>query len=157
MHVHSLVLDDFYNEEYFLIGIHTALEDYQLAYLLNKQLKINFKRDSFHLDFENEKKNDSFSIFKYIHTAYDFDWSLISNSTKDTEKNASSDRLLLFTETKKYLIPEKKNIDYFIKISGDVPFEFVSETIQRIKEIPQIITSYQIDTDTLKSKDFLIF
>ena len=161
MQVHSLVLDDFYKEEYSLIGIHTALEDYKLAYVLNRQLNINLKRDSSNLDFEKEKNNVSFSLFKYMSTRYDFDWSLISNSTKktekDTEKKPLSDSLLLFTETKTYLIPEKKNIDFFIKISGDVPFEFVSETVQKIKEINQIITSYQVDTNTLKSKDFLIF
>lgn len=157
MQVHSLVLDDFYKEEHSLIGVHTALEDYKLAYSLNQQLKINLKRDSFNLDFEKEKKNVSFSIFKYTNTRYDFDWFLISNSTKDTEKKPPSDRLLLFTETKTYLIPEKKSIDFFIKISGDVTLEFVLETIQKIKEIPQIITSYQIDINTLKSKDFLIF
>ena len=157
MQVHSLVLDDFCKEEYSLIGIHTTLEDYKLAYLLNQQLKINLKRDSFNLDVENEKSNVSFSVFKYTDTRYDFDWFLISNSTKDKEKQSSSNRLLLFTETKIYLIPEKKNIDFFIKISGDVPFEFVSKTNQKIKEVNQIITSYQIDTNTLKSKDFLIF
>lgn len=157
MQVHSLVLDDFYQEEYSLIAIHTTLEDYRLAYLLNRELKINLKKDSFNLDFENERSNVSFSFFKYLNTTYDFDWSLVSNSAKDTEKKSPSDRLLLFTETKTYLIPEKKNIDFFIKISGDVPFEFVSETVQKIKEVSQIITSYQIDTNTLKSKDFLIF
>ena len=56
MQVHSLVLDDFYKEEHSLIGVHTALEDYKLAYSLNQQLKINLKRDSFNLDFEKEKK-----------------------------------------------------------------------------------------------------
>lgn len=157
MQVHSLVLDDFYKEEYSLIGIHTTLEDYKLAYLLNRQLKVNFKKSSFNLDFKNQKNNASFSIFNYTNPTFDFDWFLISNSAKDEEKPSPPNGLLLFAETKTYLIPEKKSIDFFIKIVGDVPVEFLSKTVQKIKEVHQIITSYQIDTNTLKSKDFLIF
>ena len=40
MQIHSLSLDVF-EEEYSLIGIHTALEDLKLAYLLNKELGTN--------------------------------------------------------------------------------------------------------------------
>lgn len=156
MQVHSLVLEDFCEEEYYLIGIHTTLEDYKLAYLLNRHLKANFKKAAFSLDFENEKNNASFSIYEYTNQKYDFDWFLISNSIKE-ENAALSNGLQLFTETKIYLIPEKKNVDFFIKVSGDVSIEFIEKTIQKIKEVNQVITSYQIDKNTLKSKDFLIF
>jgi hypothetical protein len=156
MQVHSLGIEDFCEEEYALIGIHTTLEDYKLAYLLNQYLKISFKKANFNLDFENKNNNASFSIFEYTNLQYDFDWFLISNSIKE-DKATISNGLPLFTETKTYLIPEKKNIDFFIKISGDVEPEFVTETIQKIKGVNQIITSYQIDKNSLKSKDFLIF
>jgi hypothetical protein len=156
MQVHSLGIEDFCEEEYALIGIHTTLEDYKLAYLLNQHLKISFKKANFNLDFENKNNNASFSIFEYTNLQYDFDWFLISNSIKE-DKATISNGLPLFTETKTYLIPEKKNIDFFIKISGDIELELVRKTIQKIKEVNQIITSYQIDKNTLKSKDFLIF
>ena len=154
MQVHSLGLEDFCEEEYSLIGIHTTLEDYKLVYLLNKELKTGFKKAKFNLDFDNN--NASFSIYNYTNYKYDFDWYLIANSTTE-EKQTPSNRLLLYTETKTYLIPEKKNIDFFIKISGEKDYEFVNKTIQKIKGIHQVITSYQIDKNTLKSKDFLIF
>jgi hypothetical protein len=156
MQVHSLGIEDFCEEEYALIGIHTTLEDYKLAYLLNQHLKISFKKANFNLDFENKNNNASFSIFEYTNLQYDFDWFLISNSIKE-DKATISNGLPLFTETKTYLIPEKKNIDFFLKISGDVEPEFVTKTIQKIKGVNQIITSYQIDKNSLKSKDFLIF
>jgi hypothetical protein len=156
MQVHSLGIEDFCEEEYALIGIHTTLEDYKLAYLLNQHLKISFKKANFNLDFENKNNNASFSIFEYTNLQYDFDWFLISNSIKE-EKATISNGLPLITETKTYLIPEKKNIDFFIKISGDIELELVRKTIQKIKEVNQIITSYQIDKNSLKSKDFLIF
>ena len=34
--------DDFFEEEYSLIGIHSTLEDFKLAYLLNKNLTQGF-------------------------------------------------------------------------------------------------------------------
>ena len=65
--------------------------------------------------------------------------------------------MALSTETITYLIPEKKRVDYFIKIVGERNEFLIQKTLDRIKGINQIVTSYTIDTDTLKSKEFLIF
>lgn len=123
---------------------------------MNKNLNTSFYKSKEDLKFENQQKNASFSIFNYSNTEYDFDWFLIANSSK-RENQTESNELLLISETKAYLIPEKKKVDFFIKISGDLSFSFLSETVDKIKKIDQIITSYSIDKKTLKSKDFLIF
>lgn len=156
MQIHSLDLDDFCEEEYSLIGIHTALEDFKLAYLLNKSLCTSFYKSREDLNFENQRKKASFSIFNYASVQYGFDWFLIANSSK-RENQTESNELLLTSETKTYLIPEKKKVDFFLKISGDLAYSFVLETVDKIKKIDQVITSYSIDKNTLKSKDFLIF
>jgi hypothetical protein len=156
MQIHSLGLDDFCEEEYSLIGIHTALEDFKLAYLLNKSLGTSFYKSREDLNFENQRKKASFSIFNYASVKYDFDWFLIANSSK-RENQTESNELLLTSETKTYLIPEKKKVDFFLKISGDLAYSLVLETVDKIKKIDQVITSYSIDKNTLKSKDFLIF
>ena len=155
MQIHSLGLD-ICEEEYYLIGIHTALEDFKLAYLLNKNLGTSFYKSKEDLSFEKTNKQTSFSIFNYSNKEYDFDWFLIANSSK-RENQTESNELLLTSETKTYLIPEKKKVDFFIKISGSLEYNFVAETIEKIKKIDQVITSYSIDKNTLKSKDFLIF
>lgn len=156
MPVHALGLDDFCEEEYSLIGIHTTLEDYRLAYLLNKNLQTRFFKSEKDLEFEKEKNKTSFSIYNFSSTTYDYEWFLIANSFK-RENKTDSNKLLLTTETKTYLIPEKKKVDFFLKISGEINHHFVSKTIAHIKNIDQVITSYSIDYNTLKSKDFLIF
>ena len=156
MQIHALGLEDFCEEEYSLIGIHTALEDYKLAYLLNKNLKTQFYKSQNNLELENDKNKASFSIYNFSSKKYDFDWFLIANSFK-RENQTESNELRLTTETKTYLIPEKKKVDFFIKISGEVDVDFVTSAVQKIKNIEQIITSYSIDKNTLKSKDFLIF
>lgn len=156
MQIHSLSHDSYFEDEYSLIGIHTTLEDYKLAYLLNKNLSTNFYKLKKELVIENNQNKVFFSIFNYQNITYEYDWHLIANSSK-TENSTSENQLLLTTETKTYLIPEKKNVDFFIKISGEVEPFFISKTIKKIKTIEQVITSYSIDTDSLKSRDFLIF
>ena len=115
MQIHSLGFDDLYEEEYSLIGIHTTLEDFKLAYLLNKNISTRFHKLKNDLTIENQQIKASFSMFKYENPKYDFEWHLIANSTK-TENITTSNQLLLTTETKTYLISEKKNVDFFIKI-----------------------------------------
>ena len=156
MQIHSLGLDSLCEEEYSLIGIHTTLEDYKLAYLLNKNLGTSFHKSKEDLNFESLQKTAAFSLFNYVNTEYDFEWFLLANSSK-RENQTESNELLLTSETKTYLIPEKKKVDFFIKITGNLAYSFVSDIIDKIKDIDQIITSYSIDKNTLKSKDFLIF
>ncbi len=156
MQVYSLEMDDFCEEEYSLIGIHSTLEDYKLAYLLNKNLKTRFYKAKEDLEFVRENKKASFSIYNFENREYDFDWFLIANSYR-RENQTVSNELLLTSETKTYLIPEKKKVDFFLKISGESEYEFVMKTINTIKNIDNVITAYSIDKNTLKSKDFLIF
>ena len=46
-----ITLDYEYEHDYILIGINSTLEDYRLAYLLNKDLRINLEREPKDLDF----------------------------------------------------------------------------------------------------------
>ena len=156
MQVYALEMNDFCEEEYSLIGIHSTLEDYKLAYLINKKLNTRFFKAKEDLQFTREKKKASFSIYNYENTKYDFDWFLIANSYRRENKTVSNE-LLLTSETKTYLIPEKKKVDFFLKICGESEYDFVMKTINSIKSIENIITAYLIDKNTLKSKDFLIF
>ena len=155
MQTHSLGLDSLCEDEYSLIGIHTTLEDYKLAYLLNRILGTSFCKCKKDLHIEELSKKIPFSLYNYSNLEYEFEWFLIANSSR-RENQTESNELLLTTETKTYLIPEKKKVDFFIKISGNVSYSFVVETIDKINTIDQVITSYSIDKNTLKSKDFLI-
>ncbi|MFT5761980.1 MAG: hypothetical protein ACI8WA_001104, partial [Polaribacter sp.] len=57
MQVHSLELNDFSDNNYTLIGIHSTLEEYKLAYVLNQKLNTQFVRAEYSLDFENKNNN----------------------------------------------------------------------------------------------------
>ena len=61
-------------------------------------------------------------------------------------------------ETKiSYLIPEKKKVDYFIKIIGLKDNTEFNKTMRSINRINNIMASYAIDPMDLKSRDNLIF
>ena len=156
MQVYSLEIDDFSDSNYTLIGIHSTLEDYKLAYILNSTLKTRFEKASYSLDFENKNNNASFSIYEFENRKLDTNWFLISNTYKDVSKPVNSG-LFKESEITTYLIPEKKKVDFFLKLEGDFEYDFIIKTIDKINQTKQIITSYKIDANTLKSKDFLIF
>ena len=118
MQVYALEMDDFCEEPYSLIGIHSTLEDYKLAYLINQNLNTRFYKAIKDLEFKRDKKKASFSIYNYENTNECFDWFLIANSYR-RENQTVSNELLLTSETKTYLIPEKKKVDFFLKICGD--------------------------------------
>ena len=156
MQIHALDFDISFEEEYALIGIHTTLEDFKLAYLLNKNLQTRFVKAKEELTFEKEKKQSYFSLYNYKETKCAFDWFLIANSFR-IENETKSTELLLSSEIKTYLIPEKKKVDFFIKISGDITYESLTKKVEEIKKIDRIVTAYIIDKNSLKSKDFLTF
>ena len=94
MQVYALEMNDFCEEEYSLIGIHSTLEYYKLAYLINKKLNTRFFKAKEDLQFTREKKKASFSIYNYENTKYDFDWFLIANSYRRENQTVSNELLL---------------------------------------------------------------
>ncbi|GAB5565303.1 MAG: hypothetical protein Wins2KO_23660 [Winogradskyella sp.] len=159
MALHKLLVDDFDDVSYKLIAIHCNLEDYRLAYLLNGSLELNLKRNKEDLDFNDSKS--SYSFFEWNDKPHYVTWNLISNICKREEQSeysaglfGNSQRKVLKTYN---LIPEYGKVDYFVKISYEI--ENVNEKLilDRLQNIPQIITSYAVDPLKIKSKDHLIF
>ncbi|NVK51896.1 MAG: IPExxxVDY family protein [Flavobacteriaceae bacterium] len=156
MQIHSLELEDFSDSNYTLIGIHAVLEEFKLAYVLNETLNTKFVRADYNLDFENKNNNASFSIYEFRNKKFSHDWFLISNTYIDETVNEPQG-FFTSNQIKTYLISEKKNIDYFLKLEGGFQEQYVLEIIEKIKSVHQVITAYLVDHHTLKSKDFLIF
>jgi len=156
MQVHSLEFDDFSDNNYVLIGIHTVLEECKLAYSLNKNLKTKFQKAAYNLDFENKNNNASFSIYEFLNSKFSHNWFLISNTYK-YKSNDQQAGLFQNEETITYLIPEKKKVDFFLKLEGDFEQKFIDELVETMNLLSQVITTYKIDPNKLKSKDFLIF
>jgi len=152
MQLLTLELED----DYLLIGIHTTEEDYRLAFLLNKHLNTKLVRFKSHLDFENS--NATFPLFEYKDDSKQLNYYLINN--KYTQLASKQKNKELFDgnySTITYLIPEKKKVDFFLKIEGCSQQGFLNNLVQKLNSIQQVITSYTIEPNLLKSKDHLTF
>jgi len=149
-------LDFTLEHDYSLIAIFSALEDYRIAYCLNKLLNLQLRRDNFDINFS--KKDGDFSVFSFEDIDSFNYWALLSNK-QIINQETSEESFNLFQEISNtyILIPEKKKVDYFIKIEGDYQADEIQKIIKKINAIHQVISSYEIDPKTLKSKDFLIF
>jgi len=145
--------DDFCEENYVLIALHSGLEDYALAYALNMALKTSLKRAKTDLDISNET---SFPVYEWKDKLNDRNWTLIVNTSIKDEYLEFDDLFSNETSSTVYhLIPEYKDVDYLLKIEQEED-EIDSAMLDSILEIPKIITAYQIETNKLKSKQNLI-
>jgi hypothetical protein len=158
MALHKLLVDDFDVDTYSLLAIHSTLEDYRVAYLLNKQLQINLQRKPQDLDFKYTAS--SYSIYEWKDKEQQTVWSLVSNVCKKEEAVVSTGSLfdtqnrLLRTHN---LIAEYKRVNYFLKIDNGGDYINERYIIQKIQDISQIVTVFSVDVSQLKSKDNLIF
>ncbi|WP_139957300.1 IPExxxVDY family protein [Flavicella sediminum] len=161
MQIHSLEIDDFIDTDYSLISIHTGLEDYKLAYLLNEKLNVFFAKSRTSLELKENGQCIPFSVYSFNDEAQSNTWYLIENKYHGVSNKPISNGLFQTinetVNTTSYLVPEKKKMDFLLKIEGDFASYKLLEVIDSIKSIKQVITSYSIDISTLKSKDFLIF
>ena len=150
------LIDFEFDHDYDLIGIHSVLADYRMAYFLNDYLDIQLRRFEDDLDFKS--KNCSFPLYKFEDKTAFTSWSLIANKHVFTENVTEGGSNLFLEETKiSYLIPEKKKVDYFIKITGLKDNVELNTTLVNINKINNIMASYAIDPMDLRSRDNLIF
>jgi hypothetical protein len=142
--------------DYTLIGIYSVLEDYRLAYFLNEKFQLQLKKEDFNLDFSS--RSGEFSVFGFENQDDVSYWSLIANK-QITETETSNTNFNLFESISNtyILIPEKKKVDYFVKIEGEYLPNQIQRIIQEINTIHRVITSFDIDPMTLKSKEYLIY
>ena len=146
--------DDFYDESFILIALHTTLEDYALVYGLNQGMKARFirARSNFTL-----AENKSFPIFEWDDVFHDRYWVLVANQSSEKELISNND---LFQNETTYitprLVPEYKDVDYLLKIETEKDIE-ADMLIKNILMMPKIMAAYEISTDKLKSKNNLIF
>jgi hypothetical protein len=162
MAIHKLDLGEFDEIDYYLIAIHTSLEDYRLAFFINQLLPINLSKSKNEIQINIEEGETNFSRFYYYDNEKAITWNLIQNKNeviqykKGINQNLFSN-VTMEVATKVFLLPEFKKVDYFLKIENIEDTTSVS-TIQTIlNKIDNISTLYTVDTNQIKSKNNLIF
>lgn len=162
MAIHKLELGEFDEIDYHLIAIHTSLEDYRLAYFINQKLLVNLGKSKNEIQINIKEGETKFSRFYYYDAEKGVSWNLIQNKNEviqqksDNAQNLFSN-LNLEISTKVYLLPEFKKVDYFLKIENPEDTMNMEKFHALLNKIKSISTVYPVETNTIKSKNNLIF
>lgn len=161
MNALKLHIDEFEDENFQLIAIHTQLEDYRLAYFINKKIGLNLSKSKIEILVKNNKVETSFSRFFYEDLKNEVNWNLLKN--KNYIYSQQENTLDLFKETNAqftkniYLLPEYKKVDFFLKINLPDSTTTNNEILNILNTIEHVSTVYEINLANLKSKNNLIF
>lgn len=159
MALHKLVVDDFYDTAFSLFAVHCRLEDYRFAYALNRYLNLRLQRSKQDLDVNYF--SSSYSVYEWEDEVNYTRWHLMLNVCKK-EEDALQSSGSLFNDKQKvlktyHLIPELKQVDFLIKVESDADNVNEPKILLALQKIPQLITAYSVDKESIKSKDCLIF
>lgn len=122
-----------------LIGISTHAKDYRLTWELNKAFGIELNKEEDVLVAKKKEGHAVFSMYFYQNKEEDKDIRLISNK--------SNGRLL---------IPESKPSDFFLILYDFNEYES-NEMLVMIRKINIVLTAFEVDVSSLKSKENLLF
>ncbi|MFL9845059.1 IPExxxVDY family protein [Flavobacterium rhizosphaerae] len=160
MAVHKLVFDDFLTVDYGLIAIHSSIEDYRLAYFINRELELRLEKSA-DIHCKIPAGDSCFSRYIFMDESTDCSWNLIQN--KNVIARSGADATSLFHEgglsftTTAYLMPELKKVDYILKVENPHTPTMLDETVKKLLSFQHISTAYKPDVHTLKYKNNLIF
>jgi hypothetical protein len=135
-----LKLDDDDPFDFILAGIACQHKDYRLCHELNAVLEIELARDNDYEIFNGRRMEKlTFPFFRY--------------------KNEEGDRYFLLSNKSKpgLLIPEQKQIDYFLMIKENVKRINEPELLNKLKSMKVILGIFKFDPKQLKSRDNLLF
>lgn len=161
MAIHRLYIDDFETINYSLIAIHSNLEDYRLAYFINKSLNLELKKNEKDIPIETKFGNSDFARFVFDDENQAIFWNFIQNKNQIIISNQNQsiglfDGAAIEAQKKVYLLPEFKTVDYFLKIEHEDNINEL-KIINKINLIDQISAVYSIETTNIKNKNNLIF
>ena len=154
---HKLNLNQF-SENYYLIAIHSDLDEFRLAFFLNDKLSIGLIRKNNDIILHENKSN--YSIYEYLDEAMFLKWIFFSNKSLVEEKTSNNELLNLFSQenivqNEISLINQPKGVDYFLVIENVKNKIYVEKVLKKISEIRGVITAF-ISDKKLENKENLI-
>lgn len=124
-----------------LVGIVCALPGYRIGWLFNQTLTFVLERDEdIEVHLPRHAEPVFFEFYRYVEEELRLEYYLLAN------KNNGA-----------LLVPEMRQVDYWMLIKG--VFENLNEEIllKQIKKISSVQTAFFADINSLKSKENLIF
>lgn len=131
----KIILTDYIDFDFALIGICSQEDDFKMAFGLNKTLELDFVRvDDIDLISGKEKNQINFSCFHYFEQDTELDYYLITNRGSTG-----------------VLVPEHKKIDYLLRIVGEQELYDDEAILQKILGMPTVMTAILMDAKSIKS------
>jgi hypothetical protein len=149
----KIVLTDFADYNFILIGISSHDEDFRVCWHLNKLLTVDFNRMP-DVDILHPKTGlqSTFPMFQFISRQED----PMGNDElplSEKEELIADEMDITFN-----LIPEQSKMDFFLMIKGEAAYHFNNdELVKQIRNLPCVMAAFKIEPESLKSKDNLIF
>ena len=133
-----------YDFDFLLLALNASVKPYKLAWSLNKELGLNLvKNENIEIGFNEQK---SLSIQNFLDSSEFQTVRLIRNRAEDMNEAFNA-----------FLLPELKNFDYLLLLENETNSFDENVFISEIKQIPFVQFITRINTQSLKSKDNLIF
>ncbi len=137
--VNKLDISINYGDAFIMLGIVSTNTDYQLAHFINKALDIHFsKYDDFVFNGSGKKK-------------YPYSWYYCFS--EELKVNAY---LIANYHRAKKLLPEYKQIDYFIVLENNIDAEQLNEFVNSIRSIKKVTAVFKLNLNKIKNVDILL-
>jgi len=127
-----------YDYDFLMVGISCHAKDYRLCWGLNQKLGFNLEKLDQDIEIRHRKPDRSsyHSVYTWYNKETHAEYNLVLNKT-----NAG------------VLIPEQKQADYFLIVRNN----FDDDIETQIREIDFVLTAFEVNVDSLKSKQNLVF
>ncbi|NOQ23996.1 MAG: IPExxxVDY family protein [Bacteroidales bacterium] len=137
--IHKLAIE--IENDYSLIGIASHENDYRLSWAINKSLGLDLKKsEDLTLDHPKHKITINYSLYIF-----------------DDENNFISYNLISNKSEKGFLLPEMKNIDFVLRVSGSPDQDLINDLVFRLKKIEIVITAFPISEVSDKLRKVFVF
>ena len=152
--IYTLEIDEVIEKDFWL-GIHTSLEPYQLAFIINQNSRLKLIRSK--KDVFNEKKEGMFQLFEWVDPINEIVCNLLSNKfilLKNQKKINNNVLFKLPERNELYLFDEFKHVDLLFRSSD----KKIIKSIQYLLiEKPMISLVYNIPKEKIRNQLNLIF
>jgi hypothetical protein len=134
------VLDFVKEYDFLLLGIYCAYRDYKLCFELNKVLELSFeKKEDFEMQLEKKGSSGQFPVF-FAENSDEEEYFVIGNKGSNG-----------------LLIPELKQVDYFVLVRNNTRYTTTDSLIENIKPIKIISSVVKYNPEELKSGDLFLY
>lgn len=130
------VLEVTHDLDYIVLGINSHAKEYKLCWSVNKKLQLDLEKNPTFK--QNQKKWTS--EYTYNDNSSKTEYALFLNQFKEG-----------------YLLPKRKNINYFLKIKNPLWEKEKQEFIKKLKEIPEVLLIFELDLSETEKLENTLF